>query len=310
MTLYLSNSRPRKAFKSLLGNANHLIITALVGLDAVERGCVYGAPAELRTVWSPKDAAASAKRSRRLLLDMSLIRAIDAIDVYLNHAVRKPTLIQCPKLRSNLDSAGISIFKKLRAVEDNCHSIDVLPLAIIFLMVSWRNRSAHSEADTEVQDKHLSVLKNESNEISERFSGLSSTMLLEGYENVRPVTFKEVASLINSAHHFIADLDEKLLRDLDVGRYAKECVWISLGSKSRPGETTEQARKRRAVSIWGKDPSNRGDAVVALLRQLGFSSVAPKDGFYSTLSENLVKELANFTPQEVLSWAREGVDRT
>lgn len=310
MTLHISKSRPRNTFKSLLGNANHLIITALVGLDAVQRGCVYGAPAELRTAWSPKDAAASAKRSRRLVLDMSLIRAIDAVDVYLREAVRKPALIQCPELRSGLDSAGISIFKKLRAVERKYDSLDDLPLAIIFLMVSWRNRSAHSEADLEVADRHISVLQNRSEELSERFSGLKSAMLLEGYENARPATFKEVASLINAAHHLISDLDDKLLRDLDVERYFKEAVWASLGSKRRHGEGIEQARKRRAVSVWGKDPSNRGDAVIKLIKQLGFSSDVPKNGFYTVLSDDLIKEIASFTPQEVLSWARKGADHT
>ena len=266
MTFHISKSRPRKKFKSLLGNANHLIITTLVGLDAVERRCVYGAPAELRTAWSPKDAAASAKRSRRLVLDMSLVRAIDAVDVYLREAVRKPALIQCPELRSGLDSAGISIFKKLRAVEGKYDSLDDLPLAIIFLMLAWRNKSAHTEADIEVSDQHISVLQRRSDELSERFSGLDSAMLLEGYENGRPVTFKEVASLINAAHHLIVDLDEKLLCDLDVEQYFKEAVWTSLGRNHRSRETIEQARKRRAVSVWGKDPTDRGDAVIGLIR--------------------------------------------
>jgi len=53
MTLYLNESHPRSHFKKLLGQANHFIITVLVGLDAIERKIVTKAPAELHAVWSP-----------------------------------------------------------------------------------------------------------------------------------------------------------------------------------------------------------------------------------------------------------------
>ncbi|MGG7565821.1 hypothetical protein ACQ5SO_06610 [Rhodovulum sp. DZ06] len=310
MTLYISKSRSKKAFKSLLGNANHLIITALVGLEAVQRGCIWEAPPELRVAWSPKNFAASAKRSRRLVLDMALIRAVDAIDVYLRESVRKPALIQCSKLRGDLDSAGTSIFQKILAVEGKYAELDRLPMAIIFLMISWRNKSAHSEASFEVSKGHVSVLEDRSAELSERFSGLSSKVLLEGYKAARPVTFKEVASLINAAHHFIEDLDAELIRNLDTDRYLRDAIWNYLASTQRPGERAEEARKRRAVSVWGKDARNRGDAVVKCIKQLGFSSEAPSSDFYAVISGDLIKDLMEFTPQEVLSWARKSSDQT
>jgi len=53
MSLFLNQSKARTVFKKLLGNANHLIITALVGLDAVEKGIVSGIPADMHAVWSP-----------------------------------------------------------------------------------------------------------------------------------------------------------------------------------------------------------------------------------------------------------------
>lgn len=303
MTLYLARSQPRSAFKSLLGHANHLIITALVGLDGVERGVVNEVPKDLRTVWSPKDAASSAKRSRRLILDMALIRAIDAVDVYLRDAMRKPALAQSIEFRRDLDAAGLSIFAKLQAVERQFPNLEPLPLAIVFLMVAWRNRSAHAESDRDAPQRHLDVLRSSGSEISAKFSGLDVEMLLGGYDAMRPVTFKEVASLINAAHHLVAELDALLLSSLDLERFLKDVVWASLGDSKKPNELIEQARKRRAVSVWGMDPSDRGDAVLRFLGQQGFSKVAAKDRAGAEIPAELVQKLQQQTPKSVLTWA-------
>lgn len=304
MTLYLERSRPRKAFKGLLGNANHLIITALAGLDAIERGVVREVPEDLRTVWSPKNAVSSAKRSRRLILDMSLIRAIDAIDVYLRDCVRKPALVQSNEFRKDLDSAGLSVFRKLQAVERHCPNLDTIAFALVFLMVAWRNRGAHTEADRDAPEVHLALLRSNAEEVAARFSGLDAEMLLGGYEAMRPVTFKEVASLINAAHHLVADLDTLLLRSLDIEQFLKDVIWASLSDSQKPLELIEQTRKRRAVSVWGKDPSDRGDAVLRLLGQQGFARVPAKQQTGVVIPTDLIAELQRQTPKSVLAWAR------
>lgn len=224
MTLYRARSRPRRAFKNLLGNANHLIVTALVGLDAVERGVVREVPDDLHVAWSPNDPVISAKRSRRLILEMALIRAIDAVDVYLLEALRKPALIQSVNSRRDLDSAGLKIFQKLQTVEHHCPTLDNLPLAMISLMVAWRNRSAHSEADIDVPQHHLDVIQARAEELAQRFRGLNADMFLSGYDAVRPATFKDVASLINAAHHLVVELDAQLLATLDVERFLKDAA--------------------------------------------------------------------------------------
>ena len=303
MTLYLGQSPSRTAFKKQLGQANHLIITVLVGLDGVERGVVSEVPKDLRTVWSPKDAVNSARRSRRLVLDMALVRAIDAVDVYLRDAVRKPALIQPGNFRSDLDSAKLSIFKKLQAIESHFPSLDKLPLALLSLMVAWRNRSAHTEADRDAPQTHLDVLRSNPESISSRFSGLDSDMLLKGYDKVRPVTFKEIASLINAAHHFVADLDEKLLNSIDKERFLKDVVCYSLGDRKKDEEHIDEARKRRAVSIWGKDPSDRSDAILRFLCQKGFSQTPTKDRVGAVISAELIAKLQRQTPKSVLTWA-------
>ncbi|WP_321337962.1 hypothetical protein [Breoghania sp.] len=304
MALYLEQSPSRKAFKSLLGNANHLIITALVGLDGIERGVVRGIPDDLRTVWSPKNAVNSARRSRRLILDMALIRAIDAIDVYLREAVRKPALVQSNGFRRDLDAAVLSIFRKLQAVARHGPDLNDLPLAIVFVMVAWRNRSAHTEADRDAPEHYLDLLRSSGDEVASRFSGLSAEMLLDGYEAMRPPTFKEVASLINAAHHLVAAIDELMLNSLDIEQFLKDVVWTSLSDSRKLNEQIEQARKRRAASIWGKDPSDRGDAVLRLLAQKGFSKISTKQRSGIVVPEVLISTLQRQTPKSVLRWAR------
>ena len=304
MTLYLSRSPPRRAFKNLLGNANHLIITALVGLDAVERGIVTHVPKELRTAWSPKNAVSSATRSRRLILDMALIRAIDAIDVYLREAVRKPALIQSKEFRRELDTANLSIFQKMHAVERNCPDLDSLPLSMIFLMIAWRNRSAHSEADRDASPAHLEVLRARADELKNRFSGLDAGILLQGYDVKRPATFKEVASLINAAQHFVADLDQHLLDVMNTERFVKDAVWFSLSEKPKPSELVEKTRLRRAVNVWGRDRSDRVGAITRLLNQHGFSEIVPLERASAKLTAELMETLRDQTPKSILDWAR------
>lgn len=304
--LFLEKSRSRRIFKSQLGHANHLIITALVGLDGVERGVVNEVPKDLRTVWSPNNAVSSAKRSRRLILDMALIKAIDAFDVYVRNVIRKPALVQSPSFRKELDKAGFSIFLKLQAIERHCQGLGGLPLAIVFLMVAWRNRSAHTESDRDAPQGHLDKLRSNKEEVAARFSGLDVDMLLGGYEAMRPVTFKEVASLINAVHHLVAEVDAELLSSLDVEQYLKDVVWASLSDSRKPNELIEHARKRRAVNVWGKDPNDRGDAILRLLLQQGFSKIPSKQQSGALVSTELIAMLQQQTPKSILNWASGG----
>ncbi len=46
-----------------------------------------------------------------MLLDMALVRAIDALDLYIRASRRNPTLVQDDGLRNVIDAAGRSILK-------------------------------------------------------------------------------------------------------------------------------------------------------------------------------------------------------
>lgn len=304
MTIFLGASRARRAFKELLGNANHLIITGLVGLDAVERGIVDQIPDELRAAWSPVDPKASARRSRRLFLDMALLRAVDAIDVYIRESLRKPSLVQSPELRIALDQADLSVFKKLAAFARHYEQLDPLPLALANVMIAWRNRSAHTEADRDAPEQHLQVIRSSSDALAARFSGLDAEMLLSDFANERPPRFKEIASFINAAHHLVKDLDELQLSSLDPEEFLRDTIWVTLAAKGAPGEQVSKTRMRHAVSIWGKDANDRRIRVDRFLQHQGFSAVEPKSGTGLRIDEKLIQQLCERTPTAVLAWAR------
>jgi hypothetical protein len=171
-------------------------------------------------------------------------------------------------------------------------------------MIAWRNRGAHTEADRDAPQIHLDALRTNSEQLAVRFSGLDAEMLVGGYDAVRPVTFKEVASLINAVHQLVAELDTRLLASLDLEQYLKDIIWSSLSDTQKSNELVEQTRKRRAVNLWGKDPTDRRRAILGLLRQSGLSTVPPQQPAGVMIHADLIAMLQMQTPKSILEWAR------
>lgn len=299
--MYLNKSFGRKRFKENLGNANHLIITSLVGLDAIEREVITDIPKEMRMAWSPKSPKNSARRSRRLILDMSLIRAVDAIDLYIRDAMREPYLIQDGPLRRNIDSAGRSVFKKLDALNANLENISPLLFALTSVLVSWRNEGAHVESDDTITDAQRTIITDNSAAISERFSALDVQMLLRDYDDESPPTFKEVASLINVAHHYIENLEEQLFSNLDRDLFLRDLVRSS--TYELAGGTRKPQDGRSKISeIWGRDQSERKRYVRSFLQHRGLSNERAGKGPSLEISEETLNDLEAMSPGDLKKW--------
>ncbi|MBU8538715.1 hypothetical protein [Falsiroseomonas tokyonensis] len=299
MTLYLNESHARRRFKELLGQANHMIVTILVGLDAVEQGLVTAPPPDLHAAWSPANPVNSARRARRLVLDMVLVRSVDAVDVYLRMCRRSPGLIQEVELKNGVDGAGRSVFNKILALEKRYWSESPVLFSLVSVMVAWRNKGAHEEADTEVSDLHRKTLRDNAADIASVYRGLDVERLLVGFDSAAP-TFKEVASLISAAQNFIHILEIALFRDLDADQYLRELVW-----KAPPdvyGNYAYLFRKKRLQSIWGRDYSERPTAVRRYLRQFGLVTDRRHD-HAATFSASAIDRLCARTPLEVFEWA-------
>jgi hypothetical protein len=302
MPSYLYTSPGRREFKQILGHANHLIITAIVGLDAIERGVVTGIPNELHMAWLPKNAATSASRSRRLLLDMALVCAVDALDVHARFAIRKPFLIQSNLIRSEMDRTNRSIFKKILLLESHYPIPDSILHALIVLMITWRNRSVHELDDTDIDEAHKKTISLNAVAIADRFSGLSSQLLLNGYEENRPPVFKEIASFINAAHHYVRERDGIFFESISPEQFLRELLWTSLLKKNK-GESAQQSRARVLKSIWGKDISERSNSVDSFLKHCGVSKIETKDPSPRVVfSDDLLMSIYTKTPTTMLKW--------
>ncbi len=235
---------------------------------------------------------------------MALVRSVDALDVYIREGMRKPFLIQSPALRSEIDRAKLSIFKKFRALANWLPALDPLPVALIDLMVAWRNRSAHSEGDNEASDKNIQTISDRSEQLAERFRGLNSEVLLAGYAEARNPTFKEIASFINATHHFVCDVEDALLKALDVEVYAQELVWVA----ARTGNRTlapDIARRKQFQSVWGKDVKERRRYVLSFLKHSGLTD---EPGPGAIFTDDLLDRLCVMTPREAHEWAKSGRD--
>lgn len=304
MPFYLTTSPARRKFKKHLGNANHLIITALVGLDAIEKGCITEAPKELRAAWSPKDPRVSSQRSRRLVLDMVLVRSVNALDLYIRRASRKPFLIQPPEVQSELGKNGRSVYKRFEILENHFTAIDKKLSALVALMITWRNRAVHSDADNELPEFYRNCIRDNIEAIKEKFSGLDGLVLLNHYDKYENPRFKEVASFINSTHHYVKELEQSFFQSMCPERFLKEIVWKGAPEYDMSGKVDEPRRKKILQGIWGKSGDKKERAVLKFFEHWGLSPVKPKDEeSFLLFEDDFLEEIISRTPKEMFNWA-------
>jgi hypothetical protein len=307
MPLFLNESAARRHFKDVLGNANHLIITILVGLYAVEQRLISECPAELRTAWNPKDPAASANRSRVMMLQMSLVRATDALDMYLSLARRKPALIQDANLQQKMDTCGQSVFGKFAVMRDVCLSENPVISALVEVMIAWRNRQVHSLADSEVSSEAWKILQRNAEWVKNEFRGMQVDRLFSDFSKEAPPSFKEIASFIRATQEAVRLVDSYLLTNLEQEPYLRQLV-REFASKSRPNDDPEKARKKQIQSIWGRDASDRAQRVTSFLKNCGLSfSIADGDAS-AVFSDSLISAVSNMTPSEAKTWLEIGTN--
>jgi hypothetical protein len=265
--LYLSQTRARTQFKNLLGNANHYLITILVGLNAVEKRIAIH-DAEFHAAWNPQDVRSSARRSRFFALDLALVRIVDAIDCYITWRFRKPTLIQNAEFRKDLDSAQRSVAQRLRAFRSHVPVSASLQL-LCTLAIAWRNVRVHSLADAELETDERKKLLENSETIAKCFKGLSASRLIDNFEKAEGPTFKEAASLIAAAQQFVESTDSELIKALDIRQYLKESLGSWLLADRPAGVPAKVYRRLQAQKIWGR--KKREVKIKNLLTRFGFS---------------------------------------
>lgn len=212
----------RHEFKKLIGQANHFLVTTLVGLDCLDRNREHQADG-LHAAWSPKSVDISVRRSRLFVLHSFLASAVDALDVYFSLLNRKPDFIQNSELSGRIQACGRSVYQKAVVLSEwvnlaqplQDQGVAEVEAALVEVLITWRNNVQHELADNVVSSKSEQILKKNSNTILTSYCNLDPVDLAKKANSGAGMSFKEVASLINATHKYVEHIDSKILTGLN-----------------------------------------------------------------------------------------------
>lgn len=287
MHLALETSPPRRAFKQSLGQANHFLITILVGLDAVEDGSARQRPG-MPASWNPQDPARSAARSRGFAARAAFALLFDCIDAYTWEILGDPPIVQCDKDRAALRKAADSTAR----FEDLAKLVGQKggsAWALLNLGRAWRHRLVHTRSDATPDGDAIAALRKHKDDIKVTYAGLDIEKLQGSFPGEPHL--KETTAMIRAGHQFVEAADRELLTGFDVCAYAKQ----ALASHLRPLELS--ARKVRVSNIWGQSDKRRQRAVLNVLSAQGMTVRTERR---DAAAEEFIKELLALKPREVL----------
>jgi hypothetical protein len=287
----LKRTHARAAFKDLLGQANHFLITLLIGLGAVRDG-IATLDDEFRTSWKPHDVKRSAERSRQFALDLSLVRAIDALDTYMMQARRSPTALPTSEFASAMDGTGQKVSKRLEVFSTYLKPLAIRQKLFLKLAIDWRNRRVHSLASEALTSEEQKELLKYSVELAEDHRGLDVKELVARYRANEAPSFKDAASVISLTHTAVKHFDAQLLAGLELESYLRGLIAQALDPPGASG--VKDALRNACTKTWA-DPEKRANKSTRILRMVG---VHPTDAIEGRqVPDELVEKIAAMTPE-------------
>ncbi len=303
MSYELKRTEARAVFKQLLGQANHFLITILIGLQAVRDGTAT-ADDDFRTSWNPKSVKDSADRSRVFSLDLALVRAVDALDTYMMRTNRKPFAISASAFRSAMDGTGQSVSKRLTVFQANAAPLASEHAALLNLGVAWRNRRVHSLSDNDITTEERDCLKSKHDELRRKYAGLSITDMLKRFDASEPPHFKEAAAIIRAVQNAVELFDSALLQNIDMEEYLRGLLAERLGK----GPLDQDRNRIHAVrQTWGH-PTAKEKKVLRILNMIGVhrpaisQDPAKKPVFARSVPDCLVDRIVSMDQAEILKF--------
>ncbi|NQZ79967.1 MAG: hypothetical protein HRT52_03010 [Colwellia sp.] len=247
-------TKARKEFKKRFGNANHLLITSLIGLDSIELSGIKKAPSSFNTSWNPKDITSSIHRTRIFTLQSFLGWAVESLEMYMTELNRKPKELESESFTSLFSQANQSIYKKVILIADEIQ-VDQVLIALMEVLITWRNHSFHYDIDNEIRLQSQNVLIEEKERINHEFCGLDSTLLKKTWEQGGDFTFKETASLISATHKFVEAIDNYAIRNIDIERYIFDSIAprIKNPKSIQKIKSLPNAKKKRYIETLSKN---------------------------------------------------------
>ena len=279
------HSQAFKRFKNSTGQANHFLITIMIGLDAVEDGAQKRE--DFHTTWNPKDTKVSVIRSRQYAIKSALAWTVDNLDMYFRLCNREPRLFSEAE-SLEIAQTGHSVYKKLVFVVNNHAEITADKYAYVDLLICWRNNSVHFDAENKLLPASLHYFKNipHDDAVTKHYH-LDVNRMLTNFEQGDCPTLKEVATLISMTIHFVEELDTILLQNIQQYLFLSNFLHQLLKNEDHKPSvfdfTNTTAAKRRKK-----------------LKQLFFTNGIESD-FYNVDGERFLDEVSGLREEEFQS---------
>lgn len=266
-----------------MGQANHFLITIMVGLDAVKNGAKK--EDSFHTTWQPKDTPTSAERSRQYAIKSSLAWAVDNLDMYLRLCNRNPKLYQEIESQEIAETKH-SVYNKFKCVAKNHPQIATNKKAFVDLLICWRNNLMHFDAENDLLWESEKYFKNipDDDAIVNNYHLDSSSMLCR-FRNGDPPTFKEVTTLISTTIHFVEELDKILLGDIQQDIYLENTLRVLV---------REDLTDLGVFSFRNTTPEKK----IKKLKQL-FKTIGIDQSFYNEGGESFLEKIAKMSKEEL-----------
>lgn len=263
--LKIHHSTALKRFKSEIGQANHMLITIMVGLDGIIPYDVE-AQNEFHTSWNPKSKKASVERSKLFAKKATMAWLVDCLDMYLRLINQSPILISSEKLKQSIDSVdnSRSIYKRINLI-CQYYEIQSTDFALVDLLICWRNRLTHFQAENDISLSNRRILEQNIEKIKEKHCGLSIDETLISFDNCDFPTFKEITSFVRASINLVSELDRCLLDDIDLVTYSDRIIVDYLNTK----------KDIRLNNIFSKDSKTAEKNIRQILAQNGFTPLPP-----------------------------------
>ena len=258
--MILKYSSALKKFKKEAGQANHFLITIMVGLDGIIDHNV-DIKKEFHASWNPKNKIHSVERSKEFAKKSALAWMVDCLDMYLRLINKAPSLIIDTSLKNDIDSQenSRSVYKRINIISD-FFEIQTINYAFVDLLICWRNRLMHYQAQNDLLKSSLCILDEYKDFINTAYCGLNVDTMIESFHKSEYPKFKEVAAWIRATINFVYEIDKKLIDNISLLNYA-DMILI---------EYFSQNEKIRLDKIFSKDQKRIEKSLRQVLLQNGF----------------------------------------
>jgi hypothetical protein len=198
-------SPARRAFKDMLGQNNHFLVTIMVGLDAVAKGEARLGE-DFSTRWNPRNVEQSARRSREFACKALTAWLTDSVATYIRNLLADPIIIPDSDLVMGVRAAG-PLDEKVQILTSAFDEDESIATLLVRAALIWRNRLVHYQARNKVDGALASMLRSYDQEIASDYQGLDIARMLDSIE-------KSHAPLSRKLRHWFVQLTSSLNKSM------------------------------------------------------------------------------------------------